>query len=60
MGDNKWTRTVLEEGDKQNFPKPGDNVAIHYTGWLYDPSQPENKGKKLVIIEAHEKSKNWP
>ena len=22
----------------------GRTVTVHYTGWLYDPSRPENKG----------------
>ena len=26
---------------------PGSNVSVHYTGWLYDPSAPNNKGKKF-------------
>jgi len=25
----------------------GQNVVVHYTGWLYDPSQPDNKGEKF-------------
>ena len=25
----------------------GKSVVVHYTGWLYDPSQPENKGAKF-------------
>jgi FKBP-type peptidyl-prolyl cis-trans isomerase FkpA len=25
----------------------GSNVSVHYTGWLYDPSVPNNKGKKF-------------
>ena len=25
----------------------GQTVGVHYTGWLYDPSQPENKGTKF-------------
>ena len=25
----------------------GKPVAVHYTGWLYDPSLPEGKGKKF-------------
>jgi FKBP-type peptidyl-prolyl cis-trans isomerase len=23
----------------------GKNVTVHYSGWLYDPAQPESKGK---------------
>jgi len=25
----------------------GNTAVVHYTGWLYDPSQPENKGSKF-------------
>lgn len=32
------------EGDQA---AAGNNVIVHYTGWLYDPSQPENKGMKF-------------
>ncbi|MFE1904130.1 FKBP-type peptidyl-prolyl cis-trans isomerase [Streptomyces gardneri] len=30
------TRDVIEAGDGQNFPKPGDVVTMHYTGTLED------------------------
>ena len=26
---------------------PGKTVVVHYTGWLFDPSAAENKGKKF-------------
>ncbi len=25
----------------------GQDVVVHYTGWLYDPAAPENKGSKF-------------
>jgi FKBP-type peptidyl-prolyl cis-trans isomerase FkpA len=25
----------------------GQQVVVHYTGWLYDPGQPDNKGEKF-------------
>jgi FKBP-type peptidyl-prolyl cis-trans isomerase len=25
----------------------GKTVGVHYTGWLFDPAAPENKGKKF-------------
>lgn len=25
----------------------GRNIVVHYTGWLFDPAQPDNKGKKF-------------
>ena len=27
--------------------KAGQHVTVHYTGWLYDASAPDNKGKKF-------------
>lgn len=27
--------------------EPGFNVTVHYTGWLYDPSAKDGKGKKF-------------
>jgi FKBP-type peptidyl-prolyl cis-trans isomerase FkpA len=27
--------------------EPGLSVTVHYTGWLYDPSNPEGKGEKF-------------
>ncbi|EGR51102.1 uncharacterized protein TRIREDRAFT_104211 [Trichoderma reesei QM6a] len=39
-------KTTLEEGSGPN-PKIGDTVIMAYTGWLRDPSQPDNKGAKF-------------
>ena len=25
----------------------GQRVSVHYTGWLYDPTAPKNRGKKF-------------
>jgi FKBP-type peptidyl-prolyl cis-trans isomerase len=25
----------------------GKQISVHYTGWLFDPSKPDNKGKKF-------------
>ena len=27
--------------------KPGQRVKVHYTGWLYDPTAADNRGKKF-------------
>ncbi len=27
--------------------KAGENVSVHYTGWLYDESAPDKKGRKF-------------
>ncbi|KAF9975444.1 FK506 binding protein proline rotamase rapamycin-binding protein [Actinomortierella ambigua] len=30
------TKEILKNGDGVNFPKPGDTIAMHYTGTLED------------------------
>ena len=34
----------IKEG-KGTSPQAGQRVSVHYTGWLYDESQAESKGK---------------
>lgn len=36
----------LEVG-KGREVKSGDTVVMHYTGWLEEPGEPENKGEKF-------------
>lgn len=44
--------TVQGEGREA---EPGFNVTVHYTGWLYDPSKPDGKGKKFdSSVDRHE------
>jgi FKBP-type peptidyl-prolyl cis-trans isomerase FkpA len=38
--------TDVKTGDGETAAA-GQNIIVHYTGWLYDPSQPENKGNKF-------------
>ncbi|WP_246523016.1 FKBP-type peptidyl-prolyl cis-trans isomerase [Neoroseomonas eburnea] len=26
---------------------PGQHITVHYTGWLFDPAAPDNKGRKF-------------
>jgi len=40
------TKTVLKEGNGP-IPKVGDKVTIEYTGYLKDPSKPQNKGNQF-------------
>jgi FKBP-type peptidyl-prolyl cis-trans isomerase FkpA len=44
--------TVIGEGREA---EPGFNVTVHYTGWLYDPSQADGHGKKFdSSLDRHE------
>jgi FKBP-type peptidyl-prolyl cis-trans isomerase FkpA len=38
------TDIIKGEGDTATA---GQNVVVHYTGWLYQPGEPDNKGKKF-------------
>lgn len=38
--------TDVVNGDGETA-QSGQEVIVHYTGWLYDPHQPDNKGKKF-------------
>lgn len=38
------TDVVKGEGVTANT---GQDVVVHYTGWLYQPGEPDNKGKKF-------------
>lgn len=38
------TDITLGEGTQASA---GQEVSVHYTGWLYDESAPDNKGKKF-------------
>ncbi len=42
------TKQVLQEGNKTDYPKPGDTVCIEYTGYLYDNAKPDKKGTRWV------------
>ena len=39
-----FTRTDLQVGTGREAQK-GKSVSVHYTGWLYDPTQPGMKGR---------------
>ncbi len=40
------TMRMLEPGDGATA-EPGQVAVVHYTGWLYDPQQPDNRGTKF-------------
>jgi FK506-binding protein 1 len=39
-------KTIIKEGNGADYPKKGDNVAMEYTGWLFEPSKEDKKGLK--------------
>ena len=39
-----YTRTDLQVGTGREAQK-GKGLTVHYTGWLYDPSKPDLKGR---------------
>ncbi|KAJ9087174.1 FK506 binding protein proline rotamase rapamycin-binding protein [Entomophthora muscae] len=57
------TTEIIKEGDKQNYPKPGDTISMHYTGKLtngtvFDSSV--KRGKPFVCrIGVGELIRGW-
>nr|POF02993.1 peptidyl-prolyl cis-trans isomerase [Quercus suber] len=41
------TKQLISPGNGTDKPKAGDNITMEYTGTLYDPSAPNNKGKQF-------------
>ena len=37
---------ILDAGDGA-MAQPGQTAVVHYTGWLYDESAPDNRGQKF-------------
>ncbi len=37
---------ILKEGSGETAA-PGDTAVVHYTGWLYDETAPDNRGQKF-------------
>ena len=42
----EFSQTDLRVGDGAEATV-GRNLTVHFTGWLYDPRQPENKGQQF-------------
>jgi FKBP-type peptidyl-prolyl cis-trans isomerase FkpA len=40
------TMRVLQPGSGETA-EPGQVAVVHYTGWLYDPNEPDNRGTKF-------------
>jgi FK506-binding protein 1 len=39
-----FEKRTVQWGNGVDFPQKGDTVTMEYTGWIYDPTKPENKG----------------
>lgn len=44
----QFKKDVVSEGNKKDYPQKGDEVAMNYTGWLYDDSKPNKRGSQCV------------
>ena len=53
------TARILRGGDGQ-AAAAGDNVEVHYTGWLYDPEAPDNRGDKFDSSVDRNQKFNFP
>jgi FK506-binding protein 1 len=42
-------KTIIKNGNGTDFPKNGDDVAMEYTGWLFEPANDNKKGFKCVL-----------
>ena len=51
------TKETITPGNGTDFPRKGDNVAIHYTGALYDPSKKDNHNMGFQYATATVKAK---
>ncbi|OJJ33206.1 hypothetical protein ASPWEDRAFT_53236 [Aspergillus wentii DTO 134E9] len=45
-------REVVQPGDGQNYPQPGDTITIHYDGYLYDESQFDSSRQRDAPFKA--------
>ena len=50
---------ILRAGNGQEAAA-GDNVEVHYTGWLYDPEAPDNRGDKFDSSVDRNQKFNFP
>jgi FKBP-type peptidyl-prolyl cis-trans isomerase FkpA len=46
MGVSELQITDVSDGDGPTA-EAGQKVIVHYTGWLYDPGRPDNRGEKF-------------
>jgi FKBP-type peptidyl-prolyl cis-trans isomerase len=43
------TKEVIAAGDGQNYPRPGDQVTMHYTGYLENGTKYANKTRRAIV-----------
>ena len=41
-------KTIIKQGNGTDFPRKGDEVAMEYTGWLFEDANPNKKGTQYV------------
>lgn len=46
MGVIDFLKEILRPGNGVDYPKPGDQVTVHYHGYLYDPTRSWNRGRR--------------
>ena len=50
---------ILRDGDGQ-AAQAGDNVEVHYTGWLFDAEAPDSRGDKFDSSVDRDQKFNFP
>ena len=53
------TMRILKQGDGA-VAEVGQEVFVHYTGWLYDPTAPDNRGAKFDSSLDRNEHFNFP
>ncbi|KAJ5580864.1 FKBP-type peptidyl-prolyl isomerase [Penicillium hetheringtonii] len=53
-------KKVLTPGNGVDFPKKGDNIAMHYTGCLYDASKADNHFMGFKFDSSHNPGRGSP
>lgn len=54
-----FTKTDVKVGDGAEA-KTGQNVSVHYTGWLYEPNSPKGHGEKFDSSRDRSKAFSFP
>jgi FK506-binding protein 1 len=46
----KLDKKLVKEGNGKDYPKRGDQVAMNYTGWLFDANADQNRGAQSASL----------